>query len=358
MIKKNIYLAFTIQKSAVSDYYLQLVQLLNEKYNVFIFSPQTDYVNQIDIQGVKVFVWPNSRPTKFKDFIFLTKKIIRHRPVIMISAFGSVNLFAIVGFLLFIKNRIAWVHTLSSQMKSHKFLDLRKKMVYRFCTLLISNSEATKMDLVKKFSVSQSKIKVVYNSTVSPDIKETTLNFRKITYAGRIHVSKGVDVLIKAMSLIIDEYPELELEIVGAFLEGEAIQRYLKLTKELNLDKNIKFIGWKSKRELLEIFRNSYFTVVPSLAEAFGYVVIESFSVKTPVIGSNTGGIAEIIRDGKDGFLFTPGDSEELSKKMKYLLSNSDLRENLSKSCYDRFLNNFESEKVLRKFMDYLLYLS
>jgi glycosyltransferase involved in cell wall biosynthesis len=353
-MKKNIYIAFNIQNSAVSDYYIRLGHLLKERYNVFIFTSKTEFITQKNLQGLKVFIWPSKRPTKLKDFIFLSKKILEYRPVTMIAAFGAVNLFAIVGYLFFIRNRIAWVHSVSTHMASRKLLQYRKSLVYKACSLIVANSLATKNDTILNFAVRANKIKVVYNSSDLPEEKDADVNFNRITFAGRIHPSKGIDVLIKAMSIVIKKYPDLKLEIVGAFLKGEAVQKYIQLTQDLGLTNHIDFIGWKSKTELLDIFRNSYFTVVPSLAEAFGYVVIESFSVKTPVIGSNTGGIAEIIRDGKDGLLFPPGNHEELAQKMILLLSNTELRQQLSEYCHLRFKEHFESEKVLHKFIDYL----
>lgn len=353
-MKKNIFLAFTIQNSSVSDYYLKLSMLLKEKFNVYVFSQHTDLIAKKNLDCINVYIWPNNRPTRFKDFLFLAKKILKHRPVIMISAFGAVNIFSIVGRIFCIRNRIAWVHTLSTQMESRKFLQYRKSLIYRFCTTIIANSSATKNDLVKNFYIRPKKIKVVYNSIDIPKNQPVNLDFKKITYAGRIHPSKGVDILIKAMSIVIKKYPDIKLEIVGAFLEGETVKKYLQLTKELALQNHIEFVGWKSKNELLNTFRNSYFTVVPSLAEAFGYVVIESFSVKTLVIGSSTGGIAEIIRDGKDGFLFTPSNHNALAEKMIHLLSDNQLRESFSNSCYSRFIDNFETNKVLEYFLAYL----
>lgn len=357
-MKKNIFIAFTIQNSAVSNYYLKLADLLSENFEVCIFTSKTNIKIDTNLQKYRIFYWPNDRPTQLKDFLFLAKKVNKYRPVTMISTFGAVNMFSIVGKIFFIKNRLAWVHSLSTHSFTRKIMLYRKSMVYKLCTTVIANSSATKNDLVNNFFVNPKKIKVVYNSIDTPEDIQATINSKKITFAGRIHPSKGIDTLIKAMAVVVKKYPEVKLDIVGAFLKGETIKKYLVLTKELDLENHINFLGWKSKPELLQCFKNSYFTVVPSVSEAFGYVVIESFSVKTPVIGSNTGGIAEIIRDGKDGFLFTPRDHKELAEKMMHLLSDNQLRERFSESCYSRFLDNFQTVKVLQKFVSYIHHLS
>lgn len=357
-MKKNIFIAFTLQQSAVSDFYLRLAIKLKNDFNVFIFSPKTDFALQNQTLGITINFWPSSRPTKFKDFIFLSKWILKCRPSIMISAFGAVNLFTLLGFMFLIKNRIAWVHTLSTQIKSKKFYDKRKSWVYKACSLIVANSNATKHDLITNFSVNQKKIRIVYNATLDPLFEPYDLDTRTIVFAGRIDPSKGVGILIKALGIVVKKYPEVKLKIVGAYLKGEVIKKYVKMVQELRLENNVTFIGWKSKKELLEIFGSSWFTVVPSLAEAFGYVVIESFSVKTPVIGSNTGGISEIIRDGKDGLLFSTGNYNDLANKIEMLLADSSLRDKLSKSCYQRFLDIFELDKASSNFANFLHQLS
>jgi len=63
--------------------------------------------------------------------------------------------------------------------------------------------------------------------------------------------------------------------------------------------------------------------------ETFGRVVVESFSVGTPVIASNIGALSELLNDGQTGYLFNPGDSEDLKKKIRMLegLSSEELSE-------------------------------
>jgi len=104
----------------------------------------------------------------------------------------------------------------------------------------------------------------------------------------------------------------------------------------------------------LEEFSGAYLAVVPSLVEAFGFVVIESFSVKTPVIGSRTSGIAEIVRDGRDGLLFEPGNSLDLAAKVVKVFKDPALRKNFSENCYQRFLNKFEVNKATGKLASHI----
>ena len=355
---KTIFLSFSISDSSVSDYFIELSNKLSEEFRVIIITDSIKNKHLPLSPQIETFKWPSRRPTKWKDFRFLFQKVRKYRPELMLSVFGAVNLFLMIGFLLQVRNRIAWCRTISKQFPQKKSLHLRKKYVYKLATEIFANSKATKLDLVENFGVQKSKVEVIYNAVKEPMIGTIKVDSQKILYVGRMHASKGVRTLLEAMPLVIMEFPQIKLELVGEDRQGKEIACLRERVEELGIGENIFFLGNQPKEKVLEEFSGAYFTVVPSLVEAFGFVVIESFSVKTPVIGSNTSGIAEIIRDGKDGFLFDPGNSEDLASKMIKLLRNHDLRYDFSQSCYQRFKEKFEvmqsTEKLASKIFDLL----
>ncbi len=346
---KTIFLSFTIADSSVSDYFVELSNKLAEEFKVIIITDSSAEQQTNLSSEIEILKWPSRRPTGWKDFEFLIQKVRSYRPEIMISVFGSVNLFLIVGFLLRVKNRIAWSRTISTQFSSKKSLQLRKKFIYKLATKIFANSEATKTDLVYNFGVWENKVEVVYNAVKEPVIGTTEVKRLKIVYVGRMHPSKGVSTLIEAMPLVISKFPEANLVLIGGDLTGKEIKDLQRSAMKLGINDNISFLGNQSKGKVLKEFSTAYLTVVPSLVEAFGFVVIESFSVKTPVVGSNTSGIAEIIRDGKDGFLFEPGNPEDLASKVIELFGDSELRQYFTENCHQRFSEGFEVQKNTRK---------
>ena len=106
----------------------------------------------------------------------------------------------------------------------------------------------------------------------------------------------------------------MQLHLMGG--SQNVVEKYKAMAADLEIESNTVFYGSQPKEKVLELFSKASFSVAPSLSEGFGFVVIEAFSVRTPVIGSRTGGIKDIIRDGKDGLLVTPGDVESLSNAM------------------------------------------
>jgi glycosyltransferase involved in cell wall biosynthesis len=124
--------------------------------------------------------------------------------------------------------------------------------------------------------------------------------------------------------------------------EGQLEGEYRQLVADLGLTERVTFRGAVPNDEVLRSMAASAVTVVPSRSEAFGLVNIESFAVKTPVIASAVGGIPEIIRDGVDGFLVPPDDPKALAEKLRRLLSDRALCEQMGENARQRFLEKFE----------------
>ncbi len=276
------------------------------------------------------------------------KYLKKYKPESIIANFAAVNVFMLGGFLLGVKNRIAWYHTLTTQLDAKPALKFRKKIFYGLASKIATNSKAAKTDLINSFSIDPEKIEIVNNAVKDPGIYGDT-EFNKIVFAGRLYEIKGVRVLIKALAIVKEEFKDIRLIIIGEDESTGELEELKKLQMELNLKENISFKGNRSRSYVLKQFSTACCSIVPSYAEAFGYVVIESFSVHTPVIGSNTTGISTIIREGEDGFLFKTGDHKDLAKKIKILLANKDLREEMSATCYQHFQENYELNKVIKE---------
>lgn len=120
-------------------------------------------------------------------------------------------------------------------------------------------------------------------------------------YYGRLSHEKGLPILIQTFA----DMPELSLKIVGA----GPIEKDLKDICAEKQACNIEFLGYKTGDELFDIIRRAKFVCVPSECyENNPMTIIESYTLRTPVIGSDLGGIVEIIDDGVTGYKFVPSD--------------------------------------------------
>lgn len=134
-------------------------------------------------------------------------------------------------------------------------------------------------------------------------------------YFGRLSAEKGVEVLIEAFAEAVSELPAgWRLKIVGT---GPEEGRLRAFADKSPASQAIDFLGFKTGDELRSLIKGARWSVVPSTwRENMPYSIVESLAAGTPVIGSEIGGIPELIHDGKTGFIFSPGDSDGLSRRL------------------------------------------
>jgi glycosyltransferase involved in cell wall biosynthesis len=126
---------------------------------------------------------------------------------------------------------------------------------------------------------------------------------RYFLYVGRLAAEKGLPVLIKAFA---------DLQSETLIIIGDGPQRQV-LEEQSFLHSNIRFLGKKNKTEVMDFLGHCTALVFPSICyEGMPYTILEAFSMGTPVIASNLGAMAEMIKDGYNGFLFEPGDPASL----------------------------------------------
>jgi len=348
-MKKTIIIAIFIrEKSALTEFFLKLSeQLIELDYHVIILTNEqrNDLINENSSPQIRT--WPSYYPTKPKDFIFIRKLIQKHNPEMIISNFSATNFCLLAGRLAKVPHRIPWVHTISTAMTEvapWKFW--RKKYLYKLATSFIANSEATRQDSIDKYDINPKHIITIPNLIHNND-KYIIENIPKedIVFVGRFYETKGIDTLIKAMSLVIDVVPSLKLKIIAGGDDTE----YRKIVEEYNLADNIIFMGRLERKDVMQNLATSICSIVPSKAEAFGYVVIEALSVKTPVIGSDTGGISEIINDNVNGMLFPVNNSQVLAEKIITMVLQKELRNHYAQKGYETFKNNYDLDNNINK---------
>ena len=144
-----------------------------------------------------------------------------------------------------------------------------------------------------------------------------------VLFVGRLEKEKGVHVLLEAMHQVRKAIPSVQLLIAG---DGSYRQELEKMTSHLNLRDHVSFLGWLEGADLQDKYRRAWVLVLPSIrAEGLGMVLVEAGLMGRPVIGSDLGGIRDIIRHGYNGFLVPPGNAKALAEAILTVLMNRDL---------------------------------
>ncbi|MBU0957475.1 MAG: glycosyltransferase family 4 protein [Nanoarchaeota archaeon] len=167
--------------------------------------------------------------------------------------------------------------------------------------------------------------KIVYIPNGIPDefFKEQVKKFRgkKVLFLGRIAPIKNLEVLIKAIS----EIKDINLDIVGP-AEEDYLEELKELVKKLDA-KNINFNDpvYDLKKKIKKIQEADVF-VLPSKREAMPQALIETMALGKIVIASKTKGAVDIIKNGKNGFLFELDDYKDLKSKLEYVLDKNNIK--------------------------------
>lgn len=181
----------------------------------------------------------------------------------------------------------------------------------------------------------------LYNFTPKATrIKDQRGNY--FLYIGRISKEKGVETLIKAFK----RTPNSKLKILGT----GPLMNILKK----NITPNIEFLGFKQGEELNDYVRNAMYVIVPSECyENNPMAIVESTTMGTPIIGSNIGGIPELINKHGNGFLFPPGSVDDLCKTIQHAYNISDEEYgSISNRALEFSKANFSEEAHYKKLMD------
>ena len=223
-------------------------------------------------------------------------------------------------------------------------------LVSRFSECLIVLSDEDKGYYQNNMRL-KCKIKRIYNPLPYEEDFQKKEEKKIVLAVGRLVRIKGFDMLLKSWKPVEKKHPDWTLRIAG---DGEEKESLKEQAKKLGL-KNVEFAG------LIEDVKNEYkeaaFLVLSSRSEGLGMVLLEAMSFSIPAVAfACKAGVSEVVKDGVNGYLVTPGDIKEFARKIDKLISNDaerhskgiKARETLSKFSKDRVLN--EWERILEKF--------
>lgn len=194
-----------------------------------------------------------------------------------------------------------------------------KGMLYSgYIDHFIGVSEYTRKCILKDYgSFLDSKTRVIYNGIdTSVFIKRTSRNKNKFIVTSHLRESKGIQDLIKAVSILENEIKnQMQIDIYG---EGPYENELITMVNNYDLVDSIQFKG--SSSQISELLANYSYLLQPTYMECFSLSILESLSANVPVITTTVGGNLEIIENDKNGFVFEPKDFLALAKILKNIV--------------------------------------
>jgi glycosyltransferase involved in cell wall biosynthesis len=223
---------------------------------------------------------------------------------------------------------------------AHSFVKGLKNLSFR-SDKIITVSKAVEEHLYQNYPHAKGRCETIYNCIDESFYEPREINtheLRKslgytdsdkiILFAGRICRIKGVDTLINAFVKINQQNENVKLILLGQvehFNISEAVKGFEKQISVIQPTDNI-----------MGFYQVSDIVVLPSKIDPFPYVMLEAGTMKKPFFGGRTGGIAEFIEDGVNGILIEPGNSDQLTDKIIFLINNSEQSEMLANALYQK----------------------
>ncbi|MDJ1420755.1 MAG: glycosyltransferase family 4 protein [Candidatus Methanoperedens sp.] len=216
----------------------------------------------------------------------------------------------------------------------------RKKLemqTYRKADLVLTFSECCRRSVINDYGIDPDKVATVYTGANIKELPEFEKEYtnKTILFVGKDFHRKGGDILVKAFEQVRKKIKDAKLVIVGSVPKID--------------DKNMLVRGFCSYDELVDLYKNSAVFCMPSHQENLGHVYLEAMAYKMPCVGSFTGGVPEIIRDGETGFLVEPDNAGQLADRLILLLEDENLMRKMGETGRRRVEELFTWESVIEK---------
>jgi L-malate glycosyltransferase len=377
---KVLFYNHTGKVSGAEHLMLMILSQLDSGFDPTVICPATESLRQMVTElGVPVetvaglaarFTWrPDYLPRYLNSFlrviVQVRRKVVALKPGVVHAnsiRSGLVATAATVG----LGTRIVWHlhdllprHPLSSVIRILASLSRRSEM--------IAVSQSVAANFCGASVPLRKKVRVILNAI---DLKkfhptpQTRTEMRRelklsndqcvVGIVGQVTPRKGQLELVRAFAQSLRNVPDAVLLIVGAPLFNRDPE-YLELIKQTALDLGIagrvRMLGPRS--DVAAIMQSLDLLVVNSSAEPFGLVAPEAMACRIPVLATATGGLAEIIEHGKDGWLVPPRDQVELAAAIVTLCNQPALRAQLAKAAAEKVAASFSSERYLAELREF-----
>jgi glycosyltransferase involved in cell wall biosynthesis len=349
-----LYLTNQLDIGGITSYVFSLAKGFKGKnHNVYIASSGGQLLDRFNQEGIVFIPIPirtkSEASPKILASAFKLLKALKENHIDIIHSHSRTT--QVLGYLLSRKTGIKYVST------CHGFFKKRfSRRVFPCWGLkVIAISEPVKKHLIEDFKVKEENVRLIFHGInmerFKVGVKDNLCQQKKIFGLGegpvigvtsRLAGEKGHSYLIEAMPAVLKEVPSAQLLIIG---EGKVAKKLAELTHRLGLQKNIFFVSSCIKPEdalsVMDLF------IMPSLEEGLGLSLMEAMAVGLPVIGTNVGGIKNLIRHNINGLLVEPADTKQLAKAILELLKDRGRAEALGRNAAFFIKENFPFDKMI-----------
>ncbi|MFS0883371.1 glycosyltransferase family 4 protein [Metabacillus niabensis] len=307
-----------------------ITDVVNTVLNQEIQNTDIKYIGLSDSQSknaVKVFQFLISLGKVILTLLFYQPHII-HVHSSSRASFIRKSIIVRVA-ILFKKKVIFHVHS-GEFIDYYKQLNDKMKLYLLKTLLMVDRVIVLTPKWQKKFEeeFGLKNVEVVPNPIDTKKYKAKAVNLHtneyKILFMGKMIKLKGIYDILYAIPSISSKIPNISFVFCGDIDEKEK-ERFQDTINKLGIKKFVLYKGWLAGNEKLKELNSASILLLPSYKEAFGKVLLEGMCSGIPIVASNVGGIPDVIKDGRNGFLIEPGNIQELVNAILALTQDKNL---------------------------------
>jgi len=284
------------------------------------------------------------------------KKIVKDHQIDIINAQSSKDRYNVIWAKWIYNLNVKIIHTRRQRPRSIGGF-LQNTFYTKGTDKIVVISDELKNQFIE-LGIPANHLKVIYNGTPAQrysQIDLSQINKLRESYQitkndiviGSISRIKNQDQIIKALKYLDDN--------IKLLLAGVPVGYYDKLIKEQNIKNKVIYAGTVDFDQVLLYYKLLNVNILASTMDGFGLVITEAMAMGTPVIGTNYGGIKNIISHGENGLLFEDKNIEELAQMIQKALDDKMLREKLIKNGKETALKKFSIENTINNYEAFFL---
>ncbi len=230
---------------------------------------------------------------------------------------------------------------------------IRGKKLLRSVDRIISVSEAVKREM-GGYGIDTGKITPIHNGVDTSVFRRTKPKFRDeypqfdkiVLYLGRMIEQKGLPYLLDAAERIHEKDDSVGFLMVG---KGEKKEQLMKTVRKRGMEKYVIFPGFIEEKDLPALYSSADLYVLPSLWEVLPISLLEALSVGLPLVSTDAGGNAEIVKDGINGYVVGKRDPRALEERIENLLADEEKRDEMGRKSREIALNEFDWDIIAER---------